>query len=170
MFRSFQNQMSILVRASDSLIFNLQLVRLFTVKFDQSSFYIFLFTSLMEIVLFKFKSKELYPAWRHPFQGNKHLTCPFVCIKILIYHLYLQHPTHLFLIQNVKVHTEQYNNNDCQKFLGTVKTLLWKEGRGGRTAEMSLIKKKRPKEEPVRATTDSEEHTGCTTKACARGS
>lgn len=40
-FRLFQNQMSILVRASDPLIFNLQIVRMFTVKFDQSSFYIF---------------------------------------------------------------------------------------------------------------------------------
>lgn len=59
----------------------------------------------MEIFLFKSKSKELYYAWIYPFQGNKHLTCPFVCIKILIYHLYHQHPTHLSLIQNVKVHT-----------------------------------------------------------------
>lgn len=74
--------------ASDPLIFNLQLVRLFTVKVA----FTFLFTSLMEIFLFKSKSKELYHAWRYPFQGNKHLTCPFMCIKILIYHLNISIP------------------------------------------------------------------------------
>lgn len=46
----------------------------------------------MEIFLFKSKSKELYHAWRHPFQGNKHLTCPFMCIKLLKYHLYISVP------------------------------------------------------------------------------
>ncbi|CAO2632263.1 hypothetical protein LEMLEM_LOCUS21708 [Lemmus lemmus] len=81
------------------------------------------------------KSKELYRAWRYPFQGNEHLTCHFVCIKILIYHLYRKYPTHLSLIQNVKFHTEQYNNKDCQKFLGTVRTLLWKERKKIRTAQ-----------------------------------
>lgn len=75
-------------RCSDPLIFNLQFVRLFTVKVA----FTFLFTSLMEIFLFKSKSKELYHAWRYPFQGNKHLTCPFMCIKILIYHLYISIP------------------------------------------------------------------------------
>lgn len=170
-FRLFQNQMSILVRASDPLIFNLQIVRMFTVKFDQSSFYIF-FCSHHWWKFFYSNSRaknctlprdtlsRVTNTWLAPSCVSRYW---YISCTISISHTSPLFRMLRFTQNNTIIKTDRSSLVLLKHFFGK---------KGGRTVQRChwLKKKKRPKEEPARATTDAEELTGCTTRACARGS